>query len=437
MYSYFIVPLFAFSIGYISASEPTDESVKMSVRRSSRDKSLYIIIFQNKNQIKNQIDLYFEDKNPHCVKTPHNAPQQSISFGGIKGKEPKLFEKINNIKKPSEQFLGDLEKKLLTQKENKELYGQLSQIFKDLLALNFMFSWSVKPQVKNMEAIEGLKLEYPEGTTVLALKKMIYDKLAESYPNNAIVKDRMYNIVIRLNGLNDKMPPDDFKMPDINKDKKPLGSLRNDIQLEKTTLESKRTDENKIIFNFTKPPSISIDGKPLERSFSMILTAVSNGIKINVSVDGKEAFPVATSNQADVERFSKYNQADTQNDQLIFFRSMFAKWANLVEKKVTFQGMTLTVIPSEPISLTFPKSSVDIKSTPPKPTSWFSPFSAGWQKIKSLFSSTKSRVVTALTVLGIIGAGTAVYKNWLPGFPGVKFTSTPRTPQQTPMMPNR
>jgi hypothetical protein len=301
--------------------------------------------------------------------------------------------------------------------------------------------------------VEILRLEYPKGTTALGLKKIIYEKVAERnqatafYPDIAIQND-MYNILIKF-GPNPAA--DDYKMPDIDSD---FMKGEFSLTLSKSQFQSVYINNSNLQFIFINPPSLSIgkkgkDKKPVLENFGMSLTNSKIDTTITVRyneqqrqevlsgrpafVEGRETVISNESFAAEFNNFKKNpnlvnvvtkNETDLQQ-QLAFFKTALTEWAKANNREVSFQGEQL-----------YPKPQAS-KSTggarpPSKPTSWFS---SGWQKIKSLFSTTKSRVITALTVLGIIGAGTAMYKNWFPGFPGVKFPSTPRTSQQTPAMP--
>lgn len=281
-------------------------------------------------------------------------------------------------------------------------------------------SWSVTPQISGINITpKKIVLQYLETASVLDVKKEVYNVFKSLYPDNSIIKDRLYNIAIKLSRKDRPiLLPENEKMPNVDaiKDRDVSYSL----ELTKSELKAKYT-ASEITMTYYNPPCISIDGIPVFENLYLSLSATNQGITIGCS-STQNTDPVfitmpPTGKVYATPFITFFNNALMYKypQPTAFFKQALAVWAYVKHAKMTFQCMPLQGSVSEGgVTINIPASSASPVSahqlTSKIPAGGIPPKSL-WQKIKSYFQQTWSpakNYILGLLGIGVVG-GAAYY----------------------------
>lgn len=392
---------------------------------TARTKSVQIQWFQNKS-----------DDEATVTKKSGEQLIGSITLNNLKTKNEPLYNLISPIKTAILKRLPLVGQIGTVTDKQPDDYKQYQQIFRDAMAMKLGASWTVTPEISEIDITpEEIFLEYPENASVIDLKKEVYDIFKLRYPDNSIIKDRLYNIVIYLSRNQSYLLLDNDKMHDIDAIKDPAVSYT--LKLTKSKLETDYiTSEynEQIIMDYYYPPCISIDGNPVVRALTLRLLAEDKGIAITLLrlgvTDDREPVIMPTNGTVNAIPFQTlFNNAlmYQSREPVLFFKQALAVWAYAKNKKVTFQ--------CKPLKGSIHEGGVTVNMTIPQPPQLTKKNPSGgvsrWQRFKSFiqqnWSPTKNYIL-GLLGLGVVGSA-AYYasRNQPVGWWATWFKPTPQS----------
>lgn len=274
------------------------------------------------------------------------------------------------------------------------LYPNLLNIFKYFTH----YHWTVNPTVFYIPDVpSSLKLEYPENTSVLDLKKLIYQKLSQN-SQDSILTSKSYNILVNQNT---KALHDNVKMQDIDLLDQ---TIKNSFSLRLTKSKFDifyNQNEKKIELAFFNPPCISIDNVPSISSLIVTLNHIIKNnystIEITVSQDQNDRVMASITNENFVQEFLDALTKKIRVAEFAFLKKSLSLWAITLNKQVSFQAELLPTI-----------------KTTNQPTAANS--KSYLQRIKAWLQQKQSAAILFIGGISAFAFGSLVYKN-LPSWP--------------------
>lgn len=310
----------------ISISEMgTDKMIQFEIK-STDGKSIFIRWLSTSNE------------KPSILRT--NKKLESLSLDSLKIKNESLFDKILEIKNTIEHGGRNIIKQ-----KNSDRYSKYQVLFDELIKQSFDYHWSIQPTVSSvLDVPNQLKLVYPENTSVLDIKKLIYQQLAQN-SNDSTLKDKMYNILVNQDtrALNDNEMMQDIDS--LDQGAKDSFSLR----LNKSNLTLHLDRVHPIAFTFSNPPSISINDVPTIHYLTMAITKAYEGLKetpdieILLDQDGNYQKSVQIKDTNFTKIFTEAPLLDDDSKKIAFFKKVLSYWADALDAKVSFQAEHLTL----------------------------------------------------------------------------------------------